>query len=176
MKLSRIATSAAITATIVLAACSENTKDPQLSMCQAVAKQLSTNGIAGWERTSQEDKTRFRHVDIDFSTVDDNSGSIRCSYPIDEQGNVATGPETVRFNGEPVDRKTLLTAGVAASKELIAGTAADTAEAAREFANEAGDKARELADQAGDKAREVAGQAVGTAVEAGQALQEKLEQ
>jgi len=149
---------------LALAACGA-ADDPQLAMCQAVAKQLTGNGISSWERVEQDDGGRSRTVSIAYGTADAGSGSIDCSFPIDDKGTVATGPDRVRLNGEPVGREALLRAGVSASKELLAGTAAETVA-----------RTKELANQAGDKAREVAADAVGGAVKAGTALQEKLEQ
>lgn len=170
-----------------LVACGSNVQDPQLAMCQAVAKQLTDQAVAGWERVDQTDRFRNRQISIDYSTVDDRSGNISCNFPIEENGTVASAPDRVNLNGEPVAAKQLITAGLAASKELIAGTAAETAakvrevagdvsETALDVANQTGEAAREALHQASDRAREVAGQAVGSAVEAGQALQEKLEQ
>ena len=139
-------------------------EDPQLAMCQAVAKQLTGNTVTGWERTERDETSRSRRVSIAYRTVGDGSGSIDCDYPIDENGTVATAPDSVDLDGRTVGRRELLTAGTAASRELIAGTAAETAE-----------RTRELANRAGEAARDAAGRAVGDAVEAGQALQERLE-
>ena len=150
-------------------------EDPQLAMCQAVAKQLTGNTITGWERNEQDDGARSRRVSIAYTTTGDGSGSIDCAYPIDEDGTVATAPNRVDRDGVRVGQKELITAGTSASKEILAGTAAETAARTRVLAQEAGDKAREVAGQAGEAAREAAGAAVGGAVEAGKALQEKLE-
>jgi len=138
--------------------------DPQLAMCQAVAKQLTGDTIGSWERVEQDDGARSRTVSIAYGTTDSGSGSIDCAFPIDDKGTVATGPNRVRLDGEPVGREALLRAGLNASKDVLAGTAAATAE-----------RTRELAGQAGEKAREAAAEAVGNAVEAGEALQERLE-
>ncbi len=148
---------------LLLGACGAP-EDPQLAMCQGVAKQLTGNTVTGWERTERTDSSRSRHVAIAYRTTGDGSGSIDCLFPIDREGIVATAPDRVDLNGARVGQRELLVAGTSASRELLAGTAAKTAERTRELANEAG-----------EKVRDVAGQAVGGAVEAGQALQEKLE-
>ena len=150
-------------------------EDPQLAMCQAVAKQLTGNSITGWERTEQDDGARSRRVSIAYRTTGDGSGSIACAYPIDSDGTVATAPDRVDLDGQRVGQRELLTAGTAASRELLAGTAAETAERTRELANEAGERAGEIAGQVGEAARDAAGRAVEGAVGAGQTLQEKLE-
>jgi len=149
---------------LALVACGAS-DDPQLTMCQAVAKQLTGNGISAWRDIEQDDSTRSRTVSIAYEGVDGRAGSVDCAFPIDQQGTVATGPDRVRLDGEPVGRQALLRAGVAASKEVIAGTATETVA-----------RTREMAGQASDKAREIAADAVGGAVEAGKSLQEKLEQ
>ena len=151
-------------ATLLLAACGAP-DDPQLAMCQAVAKQLTGDTVAAWERTEQSDGSRARHVVIAYSTTDDGSGSIDCRFPIDrEDGTVATAPDAVELDGQEVPTKELIAAGTRASGELIAGTAAETAARTRELAEDAGDKAREVA----ERAREVT-------VEGAKAVQEALD-
>ena len=159
---------------VALAGCGAP-EDPQLAMCQAVAKQLTGNTITGWERTEQTDGARSRRVAIAYTTTGDGSGAIDCAFPIDADGTVATAPDRVDLDGERVGQRELIVAGTSASKELLAGTAAETAARTRELANEAGERAREVAGQAGEAARDAAGRAVDGAVEAGQALQERLE-
>ena len=139
--------------TLVLVGACGAPEDPQLAMCQAVAKQLTGNTVTGWERTERTDSSRSRHVAIAYRTLGDGSGSIDCMFPIDREGTVATAPDRVDLDGARVGQRELLTAGTSASKELLVGTAAATAE----------------------RTRELAGEAVGGAVEAGKALQEKLE-
>ena len=152
------------TAALLAAGCG-TPEDPQLAMCQAVAKQLTGDTIAGWERTEQDDGSRARTVSIAYSTTDDTSGSIDCRYPIDrESGNVATAPDQVDLNGQRVPTKELLSAGTRASGELIAGTAAETVA-----------RSRELAEDAGEKVRDVADQALEVTVEGAKTLQEKLD-
>lgn len=170
-----------------LVACGSDLQDPQLAMCQAMAKQLTDFAVTDWQRIEQSESSRNREVTINYATVGDRSGSIECNFPIESDGSVASAPRTVMLNGEPVESKRVLSAGVAATKDLIAGTAAETAERvrelageasvqAREVANQTGEAAREALDQASESARAAAASAVGKAVEAGQALQEKLEQ
>ena len=99
----------------------------------------------------------------------DGSGSIDCAYPIDREGAVARPPpDRVDLDGVRVGQKELLVAGTSASREILAGTAAETAERTRQLADEAGDRAREVAGQAGEVARDVAGQAVDGAMDRGQ--------
>lgn len=159
----RRATLAVFALPLALAACGQP-DDPQLAMCQALAKQLTGDGVASWERIEQEDSSRSRSVDIAYGLADGGSGSIDCAFPIDGEGTVATAPDRVSIDGTAVERQALLRAGVQASKEILAGTAAETVA-----------RTRALADDAADKAREAAGDAVGAAVEAGKTLQDKLE-
>ena len=139
-------------------------EDPQLAMCQAIAKRLTGDTITGWERTEQDDGARGRRVSIAYTTVGDGSGSIDCAYPVDEDGTVATAPDRVDRDGVRVGQRELIAAGTSASREILAGTAAETAE-----------RTKVLAREASEAAREAAASAVGGAVEAGQALQERLE-
>ncbi|MEE9321094.1 MAG: hypothetical protein V3U76_11655 [Granulosicoccus sp.] len=142
-----------------------NTDDPQLAMCQAVAKQLTSNSIASWEKIDQSDRSRNRLVQIAYSTADDQSGSIDCIFPILDDGSVKTSPNKVALNGQSVGTKELLTAGVKASAELLKGTAANTVE-----------RSRELAGEAGKMVNDVAGKARDAAVDTSKALQQKLEE
>jgi len=153
----------AMTTALLLTACT-NSDNPQLAMCQAVAKQLTGNQIASWEKTDQHDHGKSRTVTIAYATANDQSGSIDCSYPIREDGTIDTGPEQVVLNGERVGQKELFSAGTKASTELLKGTAANTIARSKELANEAGKVAADVADKARD-----------SALDASKALQQQLE-
>ena len=75
-------------------------------------------------------------------------------YPKSGNGDVETAPSDVVWNNQKVDRKVLLTAGTAASKELLAGTYKNTVERSTELAGQAAEKATEMANQAKDAAIE----------------------
>jgi hypothetical protein len=138
-----------------LAVACTGTNNPQQTMCQAVVKQLTSNGVAEWGKMSQKDNDRTRTVTVAYTSVTDKPGSIDCVYDKDGSGTVQTAPTRVSLNGQKVDQKVLLSAGVAASKELLAGTYKNTAAKTKELAKEAGEKAGELAKQAGETAQEV---------------------
>ncbi|MBX2836239.1 MAG: hypothetical protein KTR35_05255 [Gammaproteobacteria bacterium] len=146
--------SAAGVAAILIVACT-GTDDPLATMCQAVAKQLTSNGVAEWGAIDQSDNDRIRTVNVAYTSVTNQPGSISCIYNKDQSGTVETAPTRVSLNGAKVEQKVLLTAGVAASKELLAGTAKNTAAKTTELAKDASKKASELAGQAGDVVQEV---------------------
>lgn len=148
---------------LTVTACT-NTDNPQLAMCQAVAKQLTGNQIASWEKTDQQDHGSNRTITIAYGTANDQSGSLDCNFPIKDDGSVDTAPSQVVHNGQRVGQKELLTAGTKASVELLKGTAANTVARSKELANEAGKVAADVADKARDGA-----------LDASKALQEKLE-
>lgn len=147
-------------AIISLSACT-NTDNPQLAMCQAVAKQLTSNSISSWDKDSSTDNPRNRVVKVDFTNSSGQAGTLNCSYPKHEDGTIDTAPSKVVMNNQPVDRKTLITAGTNASAELLAGTYKNTVE-----------KSTELAGKAADTATELAGQAKDVAIEGAKTLQE----
>lgn len=150
--------------------CTES-DDPQLAMCQAMAKQLTGDRVAAWDETSQSDGRKSREVSIAYSLIDDSRGSIDCVYRIDGTGTVETAPTRVALNGEPVGTGELLGAGTRASVELLAGTAAETVARTRGLAREA----RELAGEAGEVASDLAVRERDAAVEGGKVLRESLE-
>lgn len=159
------ARTASLAAALLVVACG-TPEDPQLSMCQSLARQLTGDTVASWERTRQDEGSRARDISVAYSTTNDQSGSIDCRYPIDPQnGSVATAPNEVRLNGQKVSTRELLAAGTKASGELIAGTAADTVARSKELAGEAGEK----------KAREAADRALEVAADGVKTLQEKLD-
>jgi len=139
--------------------------DPQLAMCQTLAKNLTGDSVTSFEADVQKDGRRARSVKIAFATGAAGSGTIDCRYPINQTtGAIATAPSEVMLNGQKVPTRELFAAGTKASGEIISGVAKETAAQTREYADEATEQARDLA----DKARDVA-------VEGGKALQEALE-
>lgn len=140
-------------AIISLSACT-NTDNPQLAMCQAVAKQLTQNSISSWDKDSSTDNPRNVAVKVAFTNSSGQAGTLNCKYKKHEDGTVDTAPESVVMNNQPVDRNTLISVGTKASKELLAGTYNNTVEKSTELAGEAADKATELAGQAKDAAIE----------------------
>ncbi len=147
---------------MLVSACT-NTDDPQLAMCQAVAKQLTGNTIAEWGQINQNDTARLRTIAIAYEGADNSKGVIDCTYPIDLQGVVDTAPKTVVLNGQKVGTGELLSAGMKASGQLLKGTAANTVAKSKELAEDA----REAASDVAEKALEAVG-------ETSKSLQQKL--
>jgi len=141
------------TAVICLSACT-NTDNPQLAMCQAVAQQLTSKSISSWDSDSKNDSDRSVTVKVAYTNSGGQAGTLNCMYPKHENGDIDTAPSDVVWNNQKVDRKVLLTAGTAASKELLAGTYKNTVERSTELAGQAADKANKLANQAKDAAIE----------------------
>ncbi len=160
---------------LTLSACT-NSGDPQLSMCQAVAKQLTNNSVSSWDGDSKDSTDRMVTVKVQFTNSADQAGSISCAYPKDENGNVDTAPTTVAMNSQRVDQQTLLSVGTAASKELLAGTYKNTVEKSTELAEQAAEKSKELAEQATVKGKELAGQAADAAAKGAKTLQQLQQQ
>jgi len=122
---------------LVATACT-NSDDPQLSMCQAVAKQLTSNTISEWGDTNRSDNTRDVVVKVGFTNSSSQAGSLSCAYRKDQTtGTVETAPYKVALNGQAVDGKVLISAGTRASKELLAGTYKNTVAKSQELAAEA---------------------------------------
>lgn len=145
---------ATILSVLSLVSCT-GTDDPLATMCQAVVKQLTSNGVAAWGDISKNDNDRQQTVTVAYTSVTDQPGSIACLYKKDESGTLQTAPASVTLNGQKVAQKVLFSAGVEASKELLAGTAKNTAAKTQELAKDATKKAGELANQAGDVVQEV---------------------
>ena len=141
------------TVVICLSACT-NTDNPQLAMCQAVAQQLTANSISSWDSDSSDGTDRRVTVKVAYTNSSGQAGTLNCMYPKSGNGDVATAPSDVVWNNQKVDRKVLLTAGTAASKELLAGTYKNTVERSTELAGQAAEKATEMANQAKDAAIE----------------------
>jgi len=138
----------ALTVSVATLAACTNTDNPQLAMCQAVAKQLTNNGVSSWDGDSNESTDRQVTVKVSFTTAAGQASNLKCMYPKQENGNIDTAPNQVVMNNQKVDQKTLITAGTKASKELLAGTYKNTVEASTELANQASEKAGELAEKA----------------------------
>lgn len=147
---------------LLVSACN-NTDDPQLAMCQAVAKQLTGNTIAEWRQINQSDTPRLRTIAIAYEGTDSSKGAIDCIFPIDLQGVVDTAPKAVVLNGQKIGTRELLSAGMKASGELLKGTAANTVA-----------KSKELAEDAREAAGDVADKALDAAEQTSKALQQKL--
>lgn len=139
--------------------------DPQLAMCQTLAKNLTGDSVTSFEEAVQKDGVRARSVKIAFATGEAGNGTIDCRYPINQTtGVVSTAPNTVMLNGQRVPTKELFAAGTKASGEIISGVAKETAAQTREYADDATEQARDLADKARD-----------AAIDGGKALQGVLE-
>lgn len=130
-----------------LTACT-NTDNPQLAMCQAVAKQLSNNTVSSWDKDSREDANSRVTVNVAYTNASGQAGTILCYYPKHENGDIDTAPNRVVWNNQPVETKVLLSAGAKASKELLAGTYKNTVEQTGVLAGQAAEKAEELAKEA----------------------------
>jgi len=131
-----------------LASCT-GIKDPQLAMCQALAKEMSGMGVSSWDKNTQRETDRMRTVSLRFTTDSNKQGSIVCDYPREENGNTATAPESVTFNGQRVDRKTLLVQGGRVTNNMLTEAAELTAlkieDAARDAAEGAVNTAKDAA-------------------------------
>jgi len=145
---------------VCLSACT-NTDNPQLAMCQAVAKQLTANSVSSWDKDSSTDNVRNVTVKVAYTNSGGQAGTLNCTYPKHENGNVDTAPSKVVWNNQPVERQVLMSAGTKASKELLAGTYKNTVA-----------KSSELAGQAADSAADLAGKAKDLAVDGAKTLQE----
>jgi len=147
-------------ALIGISACT-NTDNPQLAMCQAVTKQLTSNSVASWDGDSTNDGSRNVAVKVNYTNANGQAGVTTCDYPKRDDGSVDTAPARVVMNDQPVESGKLLKLGTQASKELLAGTYKNTVE-----------KSAELAGQAAESAADIAEKAKGAAIEGAQALQE----
>ena len=148
-----ITTTLAIATVSLLSACTKS-DDLQLSMCQALANQLTANSVSSWDTIEQNNTDRLRTIDIAYGAADSSAGSISCTYPIDKEGVVDTSPNTVVHNGQTMGTRELVTVGMKASAALLKGTAANTVAKSRELANEAGRVAGDVAEKALDAATE----------------------
>jgi len=138
---------------ITLGACT-NTDNPQLAMCQAVTKQLTSNAVSSWDKDSSEDGMHKVTVKVAYTNASGQAGNSTCYYPKHEDGTIDTAPDRVVWNNQSVDTRTLVSAGTKASAELLAGTYKNTVEASAEFASQASEKASELAIKAQEAAVE----------------------
>lgn len=131
-------------------------------MCQAVAKQLTSNTISEWGSTSQSDNNRSVTTKVAFTNSSGQAGSLDCVYKKEGgSGTVKTSPHKVVLNGQAVPDKLLISAGSQASKELLAGTYKNTVAKSQELAAEAGAAASVALDSAGKVAKEVANEVSG---------------
>lgn len=130
-------------------------------MCQAVAKQLTSNTISEWGDIGQSNDNRSVTVKVAFTKNSGQAGSLDCLYKKSGDGTVETAPFKVALNGQSVDGKTLISAGTRATKELLAGTYKNTVAKSQELAAEASVVAGEALDAAGKVAKEVANEVSG---------------
>lgn len=158
-------------ALISLSACT-NTDNPQLAMCQSLAKQLTNNTVSSWDSDSSSSSNNNVTVKVGFTNSSGQAGTLNCSYPKSSNGDVDTAPSAVTLNNKPVDRKLLITAGAQASKELLTNTYKNTVAKSSELAGQAAEKTNELAGQAAEKASELAEQAKDAAIKGANTLQE----
>lgn len=172
MRISALSLSVAI---ISLSACT-NSSNPQLSMCQAVAKQLTSNTVSSWDSDSSTDNDRNVRVKVAYTNSSGQAGTLNCDYKKHENGDIDTAPTSVVWNNQKVDGKTLISAGARASKELLAGTYKNTVEKSSELAAQAAEKSTELAGQASEKAGDLAAQAKDAAIKGANTLQELQKQ
>jgi len=147
-------------ALVGISACT-NTDNPQLAMCQAVTKQLTSNTVSSWDDDSKNDGNKIVTVKVSYTNSSGQAGVMKCDYPKHEDGTIDTAPSRVVMNDQPVETGVLLKAGTKASKELLAGTYKNTVE-----------KSAELAGQAAESAADIAGKAKDAAIEGAQTLQE----
>ncbi|MEE9336171.1 MAG: hypothetical protein V3U65_18950 [Granulosicoccaceae bacterium] len=153
--------SAASPVALITVGCT-NSDNPQLSMCQAVAKQLTSNTISEWGSASQSDGSRSLTTKVAFTTRRDQAGSIDCVYK--KQGGsgiVKTAPHKVVFNGQAVQDKLLISASSQAAKELLADTYKNTVAKSQTVVAEAGAAAGVALDAAGNVVKEVAEEVTG---------------
>jgi len=143
-----------------ISACT-NGANPQVAMCQAVAKQLTGNTVSNWEGDSKTDGLRTHEIKVDFKNASGQVGSVKCSYKKHEDGKIETAPTTVAMNNQRINQKVLFEASALASKEVLTGAYKNTVA-----------KSSELADQAGKKATELASQAQSAAIKGAQTLQQ----
>ena len=162
---------------MLIASCGQ-AESPHLAMCQDVTKNLV--GQVEWSDSKVSESGDLLTVNASYTLVSGENGKVSCGYrrerTEDGNGKFATGPESVRINGERVSTGDLISAGTQASKEQLTKIAKETSEQtqkvareasekAAEIAEQAGAKASELAEQAGDKASELAGQAESAAID-----------
>jgi len=147
-------------ALIGISACT-NTDNPQLAMCQAVTKQLTSNSVSSWDDNSKNDGSKMVSVSVNYTNASGQAGVTKCDYPKHEDGSIDTAPARVVMNDQPVETSVLLKAGTQASKELLTGTYKNTVE-----------KSAELAGQAAESAVDIAGKAKDVAIEGAKTMQE----
>lgn len=121
-------------------------KNPQLAMCQALAKDLSGGGISQWNSISENDTDRMRTVLIKYTSDAGSLGSIKCDYPRDTTtGTTETGPRQVVHNGVRVETRALIASAGRVSKAMLTQAAELTASKATSLANDALDTAKDAA-------------------------------
>jgi len=129
-----------------------NTDNPQLAMCQAVTKQLTSNSVSSWDNDSTSDGSKKVSVKVNYTDASGQAGVMTCEYPKRDDGSVDTAPSRVVMNDQPVESGVLIKAGTQASKELLAGTYKNTVEKSAELAGQAAESAADIAEKAKDAA------------------------
>jgi len=121
-------------------------KNPQLAMCQALAKDFSGAGISDWSSISENETDRLRTVLIKYTSDAGSAGTIRCDYPRNQTSGITdTGPSEVFHNGIRVETRELLASAGRVSKEMLGKAAELTASKATSLANDALDTAKDAA-------------------------------
>lgn len=121
-------------------------KNPQLAMCQALAKDLSGSGISKWNSINENETERLRTVSIKYTSDTGAPGSIQCDYMRNQTtGITETGARQVVHNGVRVETKDLLASAGRVTKDMLANAAEITASKATSLANDAMDTAKDAA-------------------------------
>jgi len=62
------------------------TKNPQLSMCQALVKEITGSGVSKWDKVSERETDRMRTVSVRFTSEIGAKGSMDCNFPRQQDG------------------------------------------------------------------------------------------
>jgi len=162
LKRTHLSTLSAVTLAAFVATACTNSDDPQASMCQAVAQELTQNSISEWGNISKSDGDRIVTSKVAFTTNTGQSATIDCQYKKHRNtGAVDSGPYKVAVNGQEIPNNILIPASLKATKVLLAGTYKNTVAKSQELAAEAGAVAGVALDSAGKVANEVLGEVQG---------------
>jgi len=126
------------------------TNDPQLSMCQALVKELTAAGVSSWGDIKKNETERMLTVSIKYVSDTNVAGNIACQYPRHEGGTTDTAPSSVKLNGTAVDQKTLIVSGGRVSNAMLTEAAELTSLKAENLARDAAGK---VIDSAKDAAK-----------------------
>jgi len=121
-------------------------KNPQLAMCQALAKDFAGSGISEWNSVSENETDRLRTVNIKYTSDAGSPGSIRCDYPRNQAtGITETGPREVFHNGVRIETGALIASAGRVSSDMLKQAAELSASKATSLANDALDAAKDAA-------------------------------